>query len=159
MFNLGVCLLHSGKPLQAFDCLTEAVQIFHTNPRLWLRLAECCIMAHKAVSLLQLCPMPLFFFYSDCFLSVTSRIPSVCLVNKESFKYTVDRYNYSHFPFDLNLLLLALFMVLKLYGVERIRVSVFSHAIPTTTDASFQSLEVVGTEYSPHTEATPLSVT
>ncbi|XP_067004724.1 CCR4-NOT transcription complex subunit 10 [Anabrus simplex] len=47
MYNLGVCLLHAGKPIQAFDCLTEAVQVYHMNPRLWLRLAECCIMAHK----------------------------------------------------------------------------------------------------------------
>ncbi|XP_054277600.1 CCR4-NOT transcription complex subunit 10 [Macrosteles quadrilineatus] len=47
MYNLGVALLHGGKPTQAFDCLIEAVQVYHTNPRLWLRLAECCIMAHK----------------------------------------------------------------------------------------------------------------
>lgn len=47
MYNLGVSLLHGGKPLQAFDCLTEAVQVYHMNPRLWLRLAECCIMVHK----------------------------------------------------------------------------------------------------------------
>lgn len=50
MYNLGVSLLHSGKPIQAFDCLTLAVQVYHTNPRLWLRLAECCIMVHKSVS-------------------------------------------------------------------------------------------------------------
>lgn len=49
MYNLGVALLHGGKPTQAFDCLIEAVQVYHTNPRLWLRLAECCIMAHKQV--------------------------------------------------------------------------------------------------------------
>ncbi|XP_069676719.1 CCR4-NOT transcription complex subunit 10-like isoform X2 [Periplaneta americana] len=48
MYNLGVSLLHAGRPIQAFDCLTEAVQVFHMNPRLWLRLAECCVMAHKA---------------------------------------------------------------------------------------------------------------
>uniref|UniRef100_A0A1B6E480 CCR4-NOT transcription complex subunit 10 n=1 Tax=Clastoptera arizonana TaxID=38151 RepID=A0A1B6E480_9HEMI len=47
MYNIGVVLLHGGKPLQAFDCLTEAVQVYHMNPRLWLRLAECCIMVHK----------------------------------------------------------------------------------------------------------------
>jgi hypothetical protein len=50
MYNLGVSLLHAGRPIQAFDCLTEAVQVYHMNPRLWLRLAECCVMAHKAVS-------------------------------------------------------------------------------------------------------------
>ncbi|KAJ9588355.1 hypothetical protein L9F63_018281 [Diploptera punctata] len=48
MYNLGVTLLHAGRPIQAFDCLTEAVQVYHMNPRLWLRLAECCVMAHKA---------------------------------------------------------------------------------------------------------------
>jgi hypothetical protein len=50
MYNLGVSLLHAGRPVQAFDCLIEAVQVYHMNPRLWLRLAECCVMAHKAVS-------------------------------------------------------------------------------------------------------------
>ncbi|GLH02443.1 CCR4-NOT transcription complex subunit 10 [Gryllus bimaculatus] len=48
VYNLGIVLLHAGKAQQAFDCLTEAVQVFHTNPRLWLRLAECCIMAHQS---------------------------------------------------------------------------------------------------------------
>lgn len=47
LYNMGIQLLHCGKPLAAFDCLVEAVQIFHTNPRLWLRLAECCIMATR----------------------------------------------------------------------------------------------------------------
>ncbi|RZF43999.1 hypothetical protein LSTR_LSTR007271 [Laodelphax striatellus] len=47
MYNLGVSLLHAGKPLLAFDCLTEAVQVYHMNPRLWLRLAECCIMSQR----------------------------------------------------------------------------------------------------------------
>lgn len=49
MYNLGVVLLYAGKPIKAFDCLTEAVQVYHMNPRLWLRMAECCIMAHKEV--------------------------------------------------------------------------------------------------------------
>ncbi|KAL0278505.1 UNVERIFIED_CONTAM: hypothetical protein PYX00_000316 [Menopon gallinae] len=48
MYNLGVVLLYAGKPTKAFDCFTEAVQVFHMNPRLWLRMAECCIMAHKS---------------------------------------------------------------------------------------------------------------
>lgn len=50
MFNLGISLLHARKPEEAFDCLIEAVQTYHMNPRLWLRLAECCIMTHKKVS-------------------------------------------------------------------------------------------------------------
>lgn len=50
MFNLGINLLHARKPEEAFDCLIEAVQTYHMNPRLWLRLAECCIMTHKKVN-------------------------------------------------------------------------------------------------------------
>ncbi|KAK3603937.1 hypothetical protein CHS0354_042949 [Potamilus streckersoni] len=45
MYNMGVQLLHCGKALPSFDCLIEAVQVYQINPRLWLRLAECCIMA------------------------------------------------------------------------------------------------------------------
>ncbi|XP_041454807.1 CCR4-NOT transcription complex subunit 10-like isoform X1 [Lytechinus variegatus] len=47
LYNTGIVLLHAGRPLAAFDCLVEAVQVFPTNPRLWLRLAECCIAANK----------------------------------------------------------------------------------------------------------------
>ena len=49
LYNLGIQLLFSGRPVVAFDCLVEAVQIFHTNPRLGLRLAECCIVAFQLV--------------------------------------------------------------------------------------------------------------
>lgn len=49
LYNLGIQLLFSGRPVVAFDCLVEAVQIYHTNPRLWLRLAECCIVAFQLV--------------------------------------------------------------------------------------------------------------
>ncbi|XP_034235637.1 CCR4-NOT transcription complex subunit 10 isoform X2 [Thrips palmi] len=45
--NLGLALLHAGRPSQAFDLLVDAVRVFHMNPRLWLRLAECCIMVYK----------------------------------------------------------------------------------------------------------------
>ncbi|XP_043219296.1 CCR4-NOT transcription complex subunit 10-like [Amphibalanus amphitrite] len=47
VYNAGIAFLHAGRPKQAFDCLTEAIQVYHTNPRLWLRLAECCILAHR----------------------------------------------------------------------------------------------------------------
>ena len=47
LYNLGLQLLQSGKPLGAFDCLIEVVPVFHLNPRLWLRLAEACIMASR----------------------------------------------------------------------------------------------------------------
>uniref|UniRef100_UPI00358FC8C4 CCR4-NOT transcription complex subunit 10 isoform X2 n=1 Tax=Myxine glutinosa TaxID=7769 RepID=UPI00358FC8C4 len=45
LHNCGVLLLQTGRPLVAFECLVEAVQVYHSNPRLWLRLAECCIAA------------------------------------------------------------------------------------------------------------------
>jgi len=48
LYNLGLQLLQSGKALGAFDCLIEVVQVFHSNPRLWLRLAEACIMASRS---------------------------------------------------------------------------------------------------------------
>lgn len=47
MYNLGVALLHAKRPTQAFDCLIIAVRRYHRNARLWMRIAECCIMTHK----------------------------------------------------------------------------------------------------------------
>ncbi|XP_064640490.1 CCR4-NOT transcription complex subunit 10-like [Lineus longissimus] len=47
LYNMGIQLLHCGKALAAFECLIIAIQVYHTNPRLWLRLAECCIQANK----------------------------------------------------------------------------------------------------------------
>lgn len=47
LYNAGIQLLHAGRPLAAFDCLIETVQVYSMNPRLWLRLAECCIAANK----------------------------------------------------------------------------------------------------------------
>ncbi|XP_039271191.2 CCR4-NOT transcription complex subunit 10-like [Styela clava] len=43
LYNMGIQLLFSGKPSAGFDCLIAAVPVFSSNPRLWLRLAECCI--------------------------------------------------------------------------------------------------------------------
>ncbi|XP_026830307.1 CCR4-NOT transcription complex subunit 10 isoform X3 [Ooceraea biroi] len=47
MYSLGVSLLHAGQISKAFDCFTEAAQRLHNNPKLWLRMAECCIYSHK----------------------------------------------------------------------------------------------------------------
>ncbi|KAJ8964599.1 hypothetical protein NQ317_017654 [Molorchus minor] len=47
MYNLGISLLHTGRASQAFECLLIAVRRYHRNSRLWMRLAECCIMVHK----------------------------------------------------------------------------------------------------------------
>ncbi|XP_059177053.1 CCR4-NOT transcription complex subunit 10-like isoform X2 [Physella acuta] len=46
-YNLGVLQLHSKRPSLAFECFVDCVQVYHRNPRLWLRLAECCIMHHR----------------------------------------------------------------------------------------------------------------
>ena len=35
------------KPSRAFEFLLDVVQAYPNNPRLWLRLAECCIFVHK----------------------------------------------------------------------------------------------------------------
>ncbi|XP_050395792.1 CCR4-NOT transcription complex subunit 10 isoform X1 [Patella vulgata] len=47
LYNMGIQLLHCGKSQPAFDCLIQAVQVYQTNPRLWLRLAECCIQYNR----------------------------------------------------------------------------------------------------------------
>ncbi|XP_070200539.1 CCR4-NOT transcription complex subunit 10-like isoform X2 [Littorina saxatilis] len=47
LYNMGIQALHCCKPSQAFDCLVVASQVYQVNPRLWLRLAECCVMHHR----------------------------------------------------------------------------------------------------------------
>lgn len=47
LYNLGLALLHLGRPKEAFDCLLIPLQRHQNNPRLWLRLAEACILLHK----------------------------------------------------------------------------------------------------------------
>lgn len=49
LYNLGLQQLFAGQPLSAFDSLLEVVQVYHANPRLWLRLAEACIATHNKV--------------------------------------------------------------------------------------------------------------
>ena len=50
LYNLGLQQLSAGHPMAAFDSLLEVVQVHHTNPRLWLRLAEACIAAQTQVA-------------------------------------------------------------------------------------------------------------
>ena len=50
LYNIGLQQLFLGKPSLAFESLLEAVQVYHSNPRLWLRLAEACIATHCVVS-------------------------------------------------------------------------------------------------------------
>nr|XP_016448045.1 PREDICTED: CCR4-NOT transcription complex subunit 10-like [Nicotiana tabacum] len=44
-YNCGVQYLACGKPLQAASCFYKATQVFYNRPLLWLRIAECCLMA------------------------------------------------------------------------------------------------------------------
>lgn len=43
LYNCGIQLLFAGHPSIAFDHLISALPAFPNNPRLWLRIAECCI--------------------------------------------------------------------------------------------------------------------
>jgi hypothetical protein len=45
-YNLGLQLLLVEQPENAFACFQEASLLYHNRPRLWLRMAECCISAH-----------------------------------------------------------------------------------------------------------------
>ena len=49
LYNLGLQQLYGGQPSAAFDSFLEVVQVYHSNPRLWLRLAEACIAHHARV--------------------------------------------------------------------------------------------------------------
>ena len=60
LYNLGLQQLYSNQPAAAFDSLLEVLQVYHANPRLWLRLAEACIAAHAKVTHLS----PSFLFSS-----------------------------------------------------------------------------------------------
>nr|GMD04045.1 CCR4-NOT transcription complex subunit 10-like [Ipomoea batatas] len=47
VYNSGVQYLTCGKPLQAAQCFYKASVIFYNKPLIWLRIAECCIMAFE----------------------------------------------------------------------------------------------------------------
>ncbi|XP_035231469.1 CCR4-NOT transcription complex subunit 10-like [Stegodyphus dumicola] len=47
VYNLGMMYLQAQKFKEAFSCFIEVVQAYSSNPRLWLRIAECCIHNHK----------------------------------------------------------------------------------------------------------------
>jgi CCR4-NOT transcription complex subunit 10 len=46
LYNLGLQQLLRGRPREAFACLREASAALGARPRLWVRLAECCVAAH-----------------------------------------------------------------------------------------------------------------
>jgi CCR4-NOT transcription complex subunit 10 len=48
LYNLGIQLLFKHQPLSAFECLIDVINIYSNNIRLWLRLAECCIMVYRS---------------------------------------------------------------------------------------------------------------
>ena len=48
LYNLGIQLLFKHQPLAAFECLMDVIPIYSSNIRLWLRLAECCIMIYRS---------------------------------------------------------------------------------------------------------------
>ncbi|KAG6411578.1 hypothetical protein SASPL_129661 [Salvia splendens] len=45
MYNCGVQALARGRPFHAARCFQKASLIFYNRPLLWLRMAECCLMA------------------------------------------------------------------------------------------------------------------
>ncbi|CAH8555870.1 unnamed protein product [Schistosoma haematobium] len=46
IYNYGIHLLFTNRPSEAFSTLSQLVRIYPRNPRLWFRLAECCIKLH-----------------------------------------------------------------------------------------------------------------
>ncbi|KAK4348178.1 hypothetical protein RND71_034517 [Anisodus tanguticus] len=44
-YNCGMQYLDSGRPVQAAHCFYKASLVFYNRPLLWLRIAECCLMA------------------------------------------------------------------------------------------------------------------
>ncbi|KAM3576046.1 hypothetical protein VYU27_002078 [Nannochloropsis oceanica] len=47
VYNTGLQLMLMGKPSQAFRCFENASLLFYNRPRVWLRMAECCVAAHR----------------------------------------------------------------------------------------------------------------
>ena len=45
IYNCGVQYLACGKPILAARCFQKASLVFYNRPLLWLRIAECCLMA------------------------------------------------------------------------------------------------------------------
>jgi CCR4-NOT transcription complex subunit 10 len=47
LYNSGVQLLLMHKPELAFRCFRKSARLLFERPRLWVRMAECCIMLHS----------------------------------------------------------------------------------------------------------------
>ncbi|MQM06704.1 hypothetical protein Taro_039528 [Colocasia esculenta] len=53
LYNCGLQYLTCGKPLVAARCFREVSRIFYSRPLLWLRFAECCLLALEKGQLKQ----------------------------------------------------------------------------------------------------------
>nr|CDS25975.1 CCR4 NOT transcription complex subunit 10 [Hymenolepis microstoma] len=54
LHNMGLeLLLQKKSPEAAFHFLLPVVEVYPRNPRLWLRLAECCILVHRSSNLVD----------------------------------------------------------------------------------------------------------
>ncbi|XP_075151049.1 CCR4-NOT transcription complex subunit 10 [Haematobia irritans] len=47
LYNLGIAMLHLRRPKEAFQCFLVPLKTYHSNPRLWFRIAEACIMEYE----------------------------------------------------------------------------------------------------------------
>ncbi|XP_046804019.1 CCR4-NOT transcription complex subunit 10 isoform X2 [Lucilia cuprina] len=47
LYNLGIAMLHLRRPKEAFQCFLVPLKTYHSNPRLWFRVAEACIMEYE----------------------------------------------------------------------------------------------------------------
>lgn len=47
IYNLGMQCMQGQNFQDAFNCFVEVLRSYYSNPRLWLRIAECCIQIHK----------------------------------------------------------------------------------------------------------------
>ncbi|XP_013114394.2 CCR4-NOT transcription complex subunit 10 isoform X1 [Stomoxys calcitrans] len=47
LYNLGIAMLHLRRPKEAFQCFLMPLKTYHSNPRLWFRIAEACIMEYE----------------------------------------------------------------------------------------------------------------
>ena len=50
LYNIGIELLFSNRPLPGFEALIQCMQAFNTDPKYWYRVAECCIIAYRMVN-------------------------------------------------------------------------------------------------------------
>lgn len=47
LYNLGVSLLFNKQAFEAFECLHQVAEVYTQNARVWLRLAEACLMCYR----------------------------------------------------------------------------------------------------------------